>query len=127
MEDKVCSSGSSASRHTTSPRGSINEPICRSSKRNTLRTIACSLESITPALVPSCSTAWISSSVTAIPWMSFRPIRRNTLLVEPESSSTKGRVAVASQPIGVATMRAMASGRVWPMRLGTSSPSTMVT
>ena len=52
------------SSHTMSARGIISEEICRSSSRNTLRTMACSVCSMTPASDPSASSAWISSSVT---------------------------------------------------------------
>ena len=115
----------SRSSTTTSLRGTISEPICRSSSRNTLRTMVCSCDSITPALVPSSSMAWISSSVTAAPLLSLMPSRRSSALVETDSSSTKGLVAMASALMGRAMKRASISGLDWPMRLGTSSPTTM--
>ena len=90
-----------------------------------MRTIVCSWDSITPAVVPSASTAWISSSVTPEPERLFTPSTRSSALVDSVSSQTKGLVAVASQPIGFATRRAISSGLFWPMRLGTSSPSTI--
>jgi hypothetical protein len=96
--------------HTTSPRGTISEPIWRSSRRNTLRTMVCSCDSITPAVVPSASMAWISSSVTALPLFSFTPSRRSNARVEVDSSSTKGLVAMASQLMGRATRRARSRG-----------------
>ena len=43
-----------------------------------------------------------------------------------DSSRTKGRAARLSSAIGRATSRATVSGYIWPMRLGTSSPNTMV-
>ena len=113
------------SRHTTSPRGTISEPIWRSSRRNTLRTMVCSCDSITPAVVPSTSMAWISSSVTGLPLVSFTPSRRSRVRVDVDSSSTNGLVASARKLMGRATRRANVSGYDWPMRLGTSSPTTM--
>ena len=110
-----------------SERGTISEAIWRSSRRNTLRTISCSLFSITPASEPSTSMAWISSSVTLGPPSSRWPIRRSSSAVEPASRCTKGREAIDSTFIGRATMRAMPSGSIWPMRLGTSSPTTIDT
>ena len=54
------------------------------------------------------------------------PSRRSTASVHRLSSATSGRVAVESQFIGRATRRATVSGYIWPRRLGTSSPKTMV-
>ncbi|MNV61282.1 hypothetical protein D3C71_1537850 [compost metagenome] len=125
MRRRFSSRDSSRSRHTTSPRGTISEPICRSSSRNTLRTMVCSCDSITPAVVPSTSMAWISSSVTGLPLVSFTPIRRSKVRVEVDSSSTNGLVATARKLMGRATSRAKVSGYDCPMRLGTSSPTTM--
>jgi len=47
--------------------------------------------------------------------------------VEKLSRRTKGRDAAASHCIGRATPRATTSGLSWPSRLGTSSPTTIVT
>ena len=90
-----------------------------------MRTIACSCDSITPAVVPSTSMAWISSSVTGLPLVSFTPSMRSRVRVDTDRSTTKGLVAIASQLIGRATRRAKVSGYDCPMRLGTSSPTTM--
>ena len=125
MRARLASNVSRASRKITSPRGTISEPMRRSSRRNTLRTMACSCSSITPALVPSASIAWISSSVTGCEWFSRAPSRRSSARVDSESSRTNGFVAIASHSIGRATSRASASGWLWPSRLGTSSPTTM--
>jgi hypothetical protein len=54
------------------------------------------------------------------------PRTRSVASVQIDSSATKGRVAVDNQLIGVATSRAIVSGKSWPMRLGTSSPKMMV-
>ena len=88
----------------------MREPIWRSSSRNTLRTMVCSCDSITPAVVPSTSMAWISSSVTGLPLVSFTPSKRSSVRVEPDSSSTNGLVATASRLMGRATNRANVSG-----------------
>ena len=93
-----------------SARGTMSEPICRSSKRNTLRTMVCSCDSITPAEVPSTSMAWISSSVTGVPLVSFTPTRRNKARVEADNKITKGFVASARKLMGRATRRAKVSG-----------------
>ena len=45
--------------------------------------------------------------------------------VEADRSFTKGLASIESQSSGLATTRAIASGFICPMRLGTSSPSTM--
>ena len=110
-----------------SARGTIREAIWRSSRRNTLRTMSCSLFSITPASEPSTSMAWISSSVTLGPVLSRCPRMRSSSAVDPASRYTKGREAIDSTFIGRATRRAMPSGSIWPMRLGTSSPTTIDT
>ncbi len=115
-----------ASIQAMSARGTIIEPICRSSRRNTLRTIWCSCASMTPASTPSSSCAAISSSVTERPAVSRMPIRRSTAPVHAPSSATKGRVASDSPFIGGATSRATVSGYIWPSRLGTSSPKMIV-
>ena len=104
------SNGSSRSSTTTSLRGTISEPIWRSSSRNTLRTMVCSCDSITPALVPSASMAWISSSVTALALPSLTPSRRSSARVDTDSRITNGLVALDSQSMGRATRRASDSG-----------------
>ena len=126
MRSSICAIGASASSQTISARGIIIEPICRSSRRNTLRTIWCSWASITPASTPSSRLAAISSSVTLRDGPPRMPSTRSTASVLAPSSQTKGRVAVDSQFIGRATSRAMVSGYIWPRRLGTSSPKMMV-
>ncbi len=71
--------------------------------------------------------ARISSSVTLGPPVSRWPITRSSSAVELDSRWTKGREAIDSMFIGRATRRAMPSGLIWPMRLGTSSPITIDT
>ena len=109
-----------------SPRGIIIEVICRSSSRNTLRTIWCSCASITPASRPSSRLAAISSSVTLRFGPSLMPSRLSTVWVDQDRSRTKGRAMKDSHSIGGATRRATDSGYIWPRRLGTSSPKMMV-
>ena len=122
-----CSSGAPASSQTISARGIIIEPICRSSRRNTLRTIWCSCASITPASTPSSRLAAISSSVTLRDGAAADAQQaQHGLGAGADSSQTNGRVAVDSQFIGRATSRATVSGYIWPRRLGTSSPKMMV-
>ena len=72
--------------------------------------MVCSCDSITPADVPSTSMAWISSSVTGVPLVSFTPIRRSKARVEADSKITKGLVASAKKLMGRATRRAKVSG-----------------
>ena len=109
-----------------SARGIIIEPIWRSSRRKTLRTIWCSCASMTPASTPSSRLAAISSSVTLRDGPPRMPSSRRTASVLAPSSQTKGRVAVDRKFIGRATSRAIVSGNIWPSRLGTSSPKMMV-
>ena len=118
---------SSTSKNTISERGTISEEILRSSKRNTFLTIVCSLCSITPELEPSCSNAWISSWVTFDSLFWAKPKTRIKKWVEVANNHTNGRVRVASKYIGLATIQAIASGLIWPIRFGTNSPITMDT
>ena len=124
---RLSSIGSLRSSQTMSGRGTISDEICRSSSRNTLRTIACSLCSMTPVCEPSASIAWISSSVTEGPASRFAPISLSSSSVDFESSQTKGLEASDRKVIGRATKRAMPSGLNCPSRLGTSSPTTIDT
>ena len=117
---------SPTSSQTISARGIIIEPIWRSSRRNTLRTIWCSCASMTPASRPSSRLAAISSSVTLRPTPPRMPSSCSVASVTPDSNITSGRVIIASTAIGRATRRATVSGCVWPRRLGTSSPKMMV-
>src|SRR3954469_18032264 len=125
MRSTFCAHGRLTSRLTPSRRGTMNEPIWRSSRRNTLRTMSCSSSSIAPDSEPSTSRAWISSSVTGRACASWMPSARSTSRVEPASSATNGRVKRARSSMGRARRRATASGSSWPRRLGTSSPSTI--
>ena len=126
MRASVCSIGAFTSSQAISVRGIIIEPICRSSRRKTLRTIWCSCASITPASTPSSRLAAISSSVTLRTARPCRPSSLRMPSVLAPSSLTKGRVAADSQFIGAATRRATVSGNICPMRLGTSSPKMIV-
>ena len=92
-----------------SARGTMREPICRSSRRKTLRTMSCSCFSMMPASEPSSSMAWMSSSVTrSLPAPCF-PSSRRIASVENDSSRTKGRDTTARTWIGRATSRAIPS------------------
>ena len=124
---RFSSCGSSTSRNTTSLRGTISEEIWRSSRRNTLRTMTCSLCSMTPDSEPSASSAWISSSVTFCSVSGSTPMLRRIRLVEPVSAITNGRETSDRTPMGRAASRATVSALIWPRRLGTSSPTTMAT
>ena len=108
-----------------SERGVIRLAIWRSSRRNTLRTIARSCSSITPDSLPSSIIAWISSSVTAVSAVVRAPSSRSSTSVDADSSRTNGWAMAARPRIGRATSRAIFSGVSWPMRLGTSSPNTI--
>ena len=107
---KFSSVGTKRSRTTTSPRGTIKDPIWRSSRRNTLRTMACSWASIAPDSEPSASSASISSCVTAGIPRAFTPNNPRTNSVDPVNRRPNGRVAAASQSMGRATARAIGSG-----------------
>ena len=67
----------------------------------------------------------MSSSVTLAPLSSFTPRILSSKRVEPDNNHTNGLVKMANHNIGRATKRAMASGLICPMRLGTSSPNTI--
>ena len=119
--------GSSASSQAMSSRGTMMEVSCRSSSRNTLRTIWCSCSSMMPASTPSSRLALISSSVTCCWALVLMRSSLSTHCVVCVSSHTKGLAALATKVMGRDTPRATASGYSCPMRLGTSSPNTMVT
>ena len=67
----------------------------------------------------------ISSSVTLLS-VSRIPSRRVISSMLRESSHTKGDVTLASTCIGRATSMVTRSALFMPMRLGTSSPKTIV-
>ncbi len=123
---RTSSSGAATSSQTISARGIIIEPIGRSSRRNTLRTIWCSCASMTPASSPSSRLAAISSSVTLRDGPPRMPNSPRVASVDHDSTLTKGRAASEIHSIGVATLRATVSGNSWPRRLGTSSPKMIV-
>ncbi len=123
---RTSSTGADTSSQTISARGIIIEPMARSSRRNTLRTIWCSCASMTPASRPSSRLAAISSSVTRRDGPPRMPNSLSVASVAHDSTLTNGRAASESHSIGVATVRATVSGKSWPSRLGTSSPKMMV-
>ena len=101
---------SSASSHSISECGTMMEVSCRSSSRNTLRTIWCSCSSMMPASTPSSRLALISSSVTCCTALVSMRSSLSTHCVVCVSSHTKGLAAWATKAIGGDTQRATASG-----------------
>ncbi len=67
---------------------------------------------MTPASRPSSRLAAISSSVTLREGACRMPSSRSVASVLADSSQTKGRVAVDSHSMGVATRRATVSGYI---------------
>ncbi len=101
---------SCASSHSISECGTMMEVSCRSSSKNTLRTIWCSCSSIRPASTPSSRLALISSSVTCCTALASTRSSFSTPWVVCDSSQTKGRAALATKAMGRDTQRATASG-----------------
>ena len=122
----ACATVSEASSHSMSERGSIRDVSRRSSSKNTFCTIWCSCSSIRPASTPSSRLAAISSSVTDRPAALSMRSSVSTACVLMDSSRTKGLATSATPFMGREISRAVASGCSWAMRLGTSSPNTMV-
>ena len=84
--------------------------------------ISFSSASMVPPSVPSVIIILISSSVTVLSVEGCTLNMRKTKLVTVLSSHTIGKVALANNFIGVATMMAIFSARNKPKRLGNNSP-----
>ncbi len=86
--------------------------------------MSCSTSRTSPESVPSWMSDLISSSVT---FDVLSPMHSNFTIadVEKDRSHTIGNVNTDSSFIGPATILAMASARPRPIRLGTSSPTTI--
>ena len=86
--------------------------------------ISCSTSRTSPASVPSWIRDFISSSVTLLAFF-FRPSNFTKKAVDTDRSHTSGIAATDSRCIGRDTTLATLLAAARPMRLGTSSPTTI--
>ena len=116
---------SSTSSHTTSVRGVISSFTRRSPRSKTPSIMSRSASSNMPCSMPWSIMTLISSSETGWGRAPEAPKRRSRPVEEALRMKTRGRSTAARNRMAPATARAMRSGLISAICLGTSSPSTI--